>query len=527
MAKSKLESVGWEEVDEPKRLKSTHDWEEVPMRGETSAGAPTNPMQWLKQQVQNSNAQDTAFVKGAVKAIPRMAQNLYGHVGGQFPQGIQNMLQPGVEEQEHPYAAGLGSMTASGVPYGALMKGATAGAGALKSLLGGGTLTGAQAIGSRVLGSGLANAATGAPEDDAQNFVMGAGLQGVGEAVPAIARGARAFKNDLKKVPELVTEGVDNALTGIREYLNPKAPHHVQAASKINAKMDEINKAAASNFKAVTDAMREQNYELPHHKEFDAYANRDINKLLLSYTKRNEPIPKDINRLISLVPNLKDKNAADFFDKELAFSNELNELIGEKNNKISPPSAERRRELTTVIESVKPIKGLLNEMKEGDLGHFTEPYKEARKFYSEIVHPMRANSVVKTAASNGKLGKDMIEQLAGSNPDQELLRSVIKEDPALVKHIVGQAFAKKPENILNQNELQQEWTQHLPDLHDLTQTYSKEIEALTDMSKRRDISLAAKMKAEKKLKLLKKIGYGVGLPGVGAAFATHDFSREE
>ena len=94
----------------------------------------------------------------------------------------------------------------------------------------------------------------------------------------------------------------------------------------------------------------------------------------------------------------------------------------------------------------------------------------------------------------------MLEEFSGNGEGQQLLRDIVKQDPEVVKNIIGQRYVTKPSEIHNPNELMREYLQESSNLNKLI---GQKESALKDFAKQQNITLEQKMKAEKELANMK------------------------
>jgi hypothetical protein len=134
------------------------------------------------------------------------------------------------------------------------------------------------------------------------------------------------------------------------------------------------------------------------------------------------------------------------------------------------------------------------------LGEFKPEFDYINRGYAKEVFPLRKNPVVK-AAKKGKLSGDIINSLRTNESGMPLLREVIKQDPELLRNVVGQRYLVNPSEVHNPNELMREYLDEMPQFKNLLETKENLLEKT---AKRKDISLEQKINAEKELKEIKK-----------------------
>jgi hypothetical protein len=306
--------------------------------------------------------------------------------------------------------------------------------------------------------------------------------------------------------PNTELESIENE---IGRHLNIEAPHNIRVGESIKARIPSIYKFWGNSYKDFINKLKDSKFYLP--KEGLEKIDLDINAIrqmakegkLTGNKYLKIAKPKESSQFQSLIkkaPTAKDSNAADFLSKYKDFRNGLHELRQEAK---TTADEGLRRQLFKDIDKASKIESRLKQSLEKGLGEHSPEFKWLNEGYSKQVYPLRNNKIVKKLMNKdmpGKLSKDMVNELSGSNEGQEFLREIVKQDPEAIKNILGQQFKKNPGRLHNPDELIREYMQENTELPKLLKNREN---YFSNLSKRKNISLENKIKAQNELKKIK------------------------
>jgi len=137
-------------------------------------------------------------------------------------------------------------------------------------------------------------------------------------------------------------------------------------------------------------------------------------------------------------------------------------------------------------------------LREG-LGEFKPEFDWINKGYAEQVFPLRKNPIVK-AAQKGKLPKNIAESLRTNESGMPLMREIVRQDPELLRNVIGQRYKINPADVHHPDALMREYLDEMPQFKRLLQQKES---ILKKTAARKDISLKEKVRLEKQLSEIK------------------------
>lgn len=108
-------------------------------------------------------------------------------------------------------------------------------------------------------------------------------------------------------------------------------------------------------------------------------------------------------------------------------------------------------------------KTLESALESHDLGGSVDLLKQTNKRWRTEVTPLYQNKTYRQFLK-GTGPDNIIKSLRGNGPGQEIIRNIIKNDPDLLRNVVGQRYAQNPEKLHEFDELTHEYTQHMPEV---------------------------------------------------------------
>lgn len=313
-------------------------------------------------------------------------------------------------------------------------------------------------------------------------------------------------KPGLYESPKSELESIENELG---KHLNVDAAHDVAASSSIANRVQSIEDFWSNNYKNFMDKVKDSKFTMPEESmnnltyDVEEITNRikngaDPRKVLKIIDEERKSLKNPFySELISKAPTAKDINAADFLAKYKDFRDTLG---GFKSDlKSQRYSSTEKLAISKAIDKGKEVQSSIKKALDEGLGEFKTEFDWLNEGYSKQIFPLRKNPVVK-AAKEGKLSKNIINQLRTNQSGMPLLRDIIKQDPELLRNLIGQRYKIKPSEIHAPNELIREYLNEMPELQSLLKQKEK---ALEKMSKRKDIGLQEKLRTEKELKDIK------------------------
>lgn len=336
-------------------------------------------------------------------------------------------------------------------------------------------------------------------------------------AATSEAKAAKALKPGIIEKPQSQLESIEDQLS---RHLNVGGAHHIRAGEALKKRVGDIEKYWSDSYGNLVSKLSKSKFQMPKSElsELDKLnLNKSIKledyKKLIAKGRPFSEVEKEgiqsiskkmsagLSDLMKRAPTSRDVNAERFLSKYKDFRNGLHDMRMER--KVTPDEA-LRRQLTKDISKAEKTEGIIKDVLERGLGEHADEFKRVNKGYSEQVFPLRGNKVIRklTRKEPGNLSGNMAKEFSGGGKSQELLRSIVKQDPELLRNVIGQRYALKPNEIHRPDEIMREYLNETPELQRLTSSKEK---ILKDIAKRKDISLENKVKTEKELdRLLSK-----------------------
>lgn len=293
----------------------------------------------------------------------------------------------------------------------------------------------------------------------------------------------------------------------IGKHLNIKGQHDVRAAKAISNRVSDIEGFWGDKYKQFMDKIKESKFEMP--KEAMKNTNYDLADIMSRIRSGANPrtVMTDIEKenenpffkeLMKSAPTSKDTNASSFLSKYKDFRDSIYGL--KQDLKSDKYSSVEKQKINDAIKRASKVEGNIKQTLDEGLGEFKPEFDWINNGYSQQVFPLRNNPLVQSAKA-GKLSSNIINSARTDEPGMSMVRDIIKQDPELLRNVVGQRYLKNPSEIHQPNELMNEFLGEMPELKNLIK--DKE-DLLSKTAKRKDISLKNKIEAERQLSEIKR-----------------------
>lgn len=297
----------------------------------------------------------------------------------------------------------------------------------------------------------------------------------------------------------------------IGKHLNKGANHAVKLAAGIGHRLGNIENYWKGSYKNLKDTLKNSEFkmqDLPQYNNDIEHVIKNIKDLKIvdgKFVIANEPeVSSQLQSIISKAPTSEDVSASDFLSKYQDFRDARYNLL--QQAKTATTSAERRA-LFKAYEDSKPIEETVSKALNEGLGPHKAEFQRVNEGYSKQVYPLRGNKVAKKALG-GKVGPNTIEDLAGNGEGQELMREIVKQDPELLRNIIGQRYASKPELLKDIDETTLDYLHEMPELQTIMSENENKIlqqlEKVNAIKSKKEISLKEKIHLENQAKELKQ-----------------------
>jgi hypothetical protein len=306
------------------------------------------------------------------------------------------------------------------------------------------------------------------------------------------------------------TREVENVENEIGKHINAEGQHDVRAARAINNRVNSVEGFWNDSYKNFENKIKDSEFHMP--EQAMGNINYDMNAIMQKIKEGANPktVIKDMEKeaeanqnpyykqLISKAPTAKDTNAATFLSKYRDFRDSLGGL--KQDLKSDRYGSMEKEKISDAIQNAKEVETQIKQTLHEGLGEFKPEYDWLMKGYSEQVYPLRDNPIV-AAAKKGKLSTNIIKDLRTNESGMPLVREMVKQDPELLRNVVGQRYMKDPSEIYNPNELMREYLDEMPGFKNLLKQKES---VLQKTANQKNISLQQKMQIEKELSEIKK-----------------------
>ena len=291
----------------------------------------------------------------------------------------------------------------------------------------------------------------------------------------------------------------------ISKYLNVGFEHDVRGAKAIQHRLKNIENYWKTGYKDLKNNLRDSEFHMENMPEYEEKISSLIDDFELSQVGEKPEVSAELRAIIHKAPTPKDIKADDFLTKYQDFRDARYDLL--QRTKDPKTSAAERKSLFKAYEDSKPIEEAVKDALNKGLGPHKAEFERINKGYSEQIYPLRSNIVAKKALS-GKLGPNTINDLSGTGEGQELMREIVKQDPELMRNILGQRYAKNPSKLHELDEKTAEYLAESPELQKMLDenldSINKKLEEVNKHKESKSISLKQKLDAEKESKELRE-----------------------
>jgi hypothetical protein len=318
---------------------------------------------------------------------------------------------------------------------------------------------------------------------------------------------AQVPKQGLYQKPTTELENIENE---IGKHINIEAKHDVNAAPAITNRVKSVEDYWSDAYEQFEQKVADAKFQMPE----EAMTNLKYDPAQIMQKLREGANPKTVvkdieaerlsqenpyfKQLMEHAPTSKDVSAKDFLAKHRDFRDALNGL--KQDFKSEHVLSAEKLKIKQAIDQGKEVQNQIKETLNQGLGKYKPEFDWINKGYAEQVFPLRKNPIVK-AAKQGKLPKNMMEALRTNESGMPMVREIVKNDPELLKNVVGQRYKANPAEIHHPDALTREYVDEMPELKKLLQQKES---IMQKTAARKDISLKEKVRLENELSDLKK-----------------------
>ena len=298
-----------------------------------------------------------------------------------------------------------------------------------------------------------------------------------------------AISPDAANINEsLNQQNVSNIEGQINQHLNQGAGHEMRIGEGINSAINNIENHYSDSYKTLMKNLDDAHFQMPE----PVLNNYDVDQQKLLEAVRSskrtsfksisaEPdVSDELKNILNKAPTSKDTTASDFMAKYKDFRDARYDASQRMK---SEPSASKRQEIVQALNDSKPMEDTIKTALSNGLGQYQPEFERINKGYNTLVFPLRGYRVARGVRNTGKL-KNAMSALSGNSAyprtamAQQALRNIVKNDPDLLRNVVGQKFAGKPEKLHTANEPAQEYINQMPELQNMLSQHKAATEKL-------------------------------------------------
>jgi len=238
-----------------------------------------------------------------------------------------------------------------------------------------------------------------------------------------------------------------------------------------NRRMGGVKKEIGSQYDTIEENLKDQNIVIPRNetlKEIETQA-RKLLENSKGFFKNDAEYEKTVKQIVEqMKPSTKGNDiipAADVLSNYRSLKNMSQKIRTKAFSREVAGNKDLQKDMLAQAEEMEGNADSLEQLMEShDLGGELENLKSANKRWREEITPLYKNSTYQTFLNKGYApSKDLIYNLRGNGPGQEIIRNIIKKNPTLVRSILGQRYADKPANIHEFDQLAQEFIEAAPE----------------------------------------------------------------
>lgn len=288
--------------------------------------------------------------------------------------------------------------------------------------------------------------------------------------------------------------------TNIAQHLNAGAQHDVRAAQGLSNRVKGIEDYWSNAYKTFQSNIADANFQMPktamEKLDYDKMSPAQliqtfggdafealkkgklddfIKKQKINDIKQAQGNNSYLQTITEVAPTITDTNAADFLAKYKDFRDRTFKL----SQRLRDPRVEEveKQKMQEALKQARQMQAQMKDVLDAGLGEYKPEFERVNKGYSEQIYPLRDNPVVQNA-QEGKLSDNIIKSLRTNQEGMPLVREIVKQDPELLRNVVGQRYFQKPNQIHNPNEMMREYLDEMPQLKQLLSQREKTNSAL-------------------------------------------------
>ncbi len=310
----------------------------------------------------------------------------------------------------------------------------------------------------------------------------------------------RAQQMELMKFekPEVSTQAIDEAQAAhknaqqqtaaheeaIGEHLGAGSAHRKRVAEKLNPILEARQNEIGAGYNKYIAGLEGKNVALKNPRD----AKKIMAEMSIAFKKGGYKNP-EIQVLAKEMESLgKAKSTESIPASKFVSTYRTMRQLGQKvrSSAFGKPQDEYNRLIASADSIDSDVKRMKTIIDEGLGKENLEELNALNRRYATEVAPLFKNKFYQEMLDKSKAPKGMMEHLTNEpyikskNPNKvtgtQILNDIIKNDPELLKHVVGEKFARKPAALHEWDEIANEFIQHMSDLQNMRNQHFQSME---------------------------------------------------
>lgn len=271
---------------------------------------------------------------------------------------------------------------------------------------------------------------------------------------------------------EKTNENAKNALNeheeSIAQHLGEGESHKFHLGQGLKQEFERNKKEIQEEYDSHEKKFADKGIEINSNEQNAAHAIVDDLNNLYHEDSHNLIESKDIGPSIDTIRNKRFIGANDFVSLLKSVNGYLYDAI---RNKIKTGINEQERiKWEKRADKLQETKDKMERILEKSVGKkdFAALKKTGKRWGSEVAS-LYEHPVYKNVMKNGRVGSNVIEDLIGTRRGTDIIKNIIKNDPKLLRHAIGQRFESAPTKFYKRSngEVLKEYIDHNPELQNL------------------------------------------------------------
>lgn len=273
---------------------------------------------------------------------------------------------------------------------------------------------------------------------------------------------SQANLQSLNETREKAQQAVQNTESTIGQHLNQGMQHDVRAATQIQEAQDKIRSGIGKGYDELEQNLKGKNIQI---NNSDRIA--DLNSQVLKMLKDNRVDTKEGKQLLDELHGLEGQQESIPASDYLRAYRNARQLAREARQKAYQPGmkAEERNEWKQRYDALDDKVEEMGDVLEQGIGK--EDYQKLHDLNNQWrtkVVPLYRNTTFQKILKSNQMDDNIIKKLRGNEAGNMLMKNIIQNDPAILKNVVGQRYAVRPNEIHNPNETMREYMDKMPEL---------------------------------------------------------------